>query len=256
MLPTPSTTHIDFNCVYEPAEDSFLLLDTLSCLTETEFLKSRFSASALEMSTTPLILEVGSGSGVVIAFLASQSEALLGREDVLVFGIDVNRYACEATRKTIHQALDVGKRPQAVSEVFIGNLSASLRSGEVDILLFNPPYVPSENLPELSESLGRLPQERTVSRSSFETDSYLLLLSCAGGKDGREVIDRLLVELPLLLSERGVAYVLLCARNRPAEIMSEIKHQGAFEVDVVGSSGKTAGWEKLVVIRIARSFSR
>jgi release factor glutamine methyltransferase len=75
MLPTPSTSHISFfNTIYEPAEDSFLLLDTLSNETESAWLKDRFP----QQTSSPLVIEIGTGSGVVIAFLAANARAILG----------------------------------------------------------------------------------------------------------------------------------------------------------------------------------
>ena len=46
MLPTPSTSHVNYNRIYEPAEDSFLLLDTLASPSETTFLRIRFPPNA------------------------------------------------------------------------------------------------------------------------------------------------------------------------------------------------------------------
>src|SRR3954468_17933885 len=91
MLPTPSTSLISlFSTIYEPAEDSFLLLDTLSNVTESAWLKDRFP----QQTSALLVTEIGSGSGVVIAFLAANAKAILGRDDVLALGVDVNADAC------------------------------------------------------------------------------------------------------------------------------------------------------------------
>ena len=60
-FPTPLYRHVGrgaFSDAYEPAEDTFLLLDALE-------------ASAGELTGVEICLEVGSGSGVVSAFLAS-----------------------------------------------------------------------------------------------------------------------------------------------------------------------------------------
>ena len=63
MLPTPDTSHVPYKRVYEPAEDSYLLLDTLSSAVETEYLQKAFPDIA------PLVVEVGTGSGVVLVFV-------------------------------------------------------------------------------------------------------------------------------------------------------------------------------------------
>jgi release factor glutamine methyltransferase len=245
MLPTPSTSHVSFDTVYEPAEDSFLLLDTLSSLNEIAWLGERFAAS----HQTPLILEVGTGSGVVIAFLASNAQEIFGR-DILSMGIDVNENACRATALTIKKALE----EQAYQSVFLGPVCADLFSsntpGAVDVLVFNPPYVPTAELPGL-------PLKDQMVADRYKHESHLLELSYAGGTDGMETTMRVLTALPQVLSERGVAYVLLCAQNKPEEVKSAIPLLLGEEwtVDTVGDSGRKAGWEKLVVIRIARQQS-
>jgi release factor glutamine methyltransferase len=120
----------------------------------------------------------------------------------------------------------------------------------VDVLIFNPPYVPTPELPTLPEGGESLERAETP---SFEDDSKLLELSYAGGADGMETTNRLLDALPVVLSKEGCAYVLLCAQNRPDEVKERIRGWGGeWRAETVGSSGMKAGWEKLVVVRIWR----
>lgn len=72
-----------------------------------------------------------------------------------------------------------------------------------------------------------------------------------------ETTDRLLSQLSEILSpDRGVAYILLCAQNKPEEVKSRIKGWGTgWAVETVGTSGKKGGWEKLQIIRIWRILS-
>jgi release factor glutamine methyltransferase len=245
MLPTPSTSHISFfSTIYEPAEDSFLLLDTLSNETESAWLKDRFP----RQTSSPLVTEIGTGSGVVIAFLAANAKAILGRDDVLALGVDVNADACTATKVTVQNALAEQKSPTLYLGSLCSDLGNSFNRNSVDILIFNPPYVPSDVLPALPQMAG-------PGRSRFDTESHLLSLSYAGGKKGMETTDRLLDDLPRILSARGVAYVMFCARNEPEEVKTRIEQEwgGRWSVETVGRSGKTAGWEKLEILRIWRS---
>ncbi|KAL4788366.1 hypothetical protein BJX76DRAFT_316335 [Aspergillus varians] len=265
MLPTPDTSHVSFDTVYEPSEDSYLFLDTLSSASESTWLKSRFSPS----SPSPLLLEVGSGSGVVLAFLTANSPLILGRRDVLALATDVNRTACIATQKTITRAVSErqsqsqsqtqsddenaqdGAKSLALSAV-TGDLCTALRPGSVDILLFNPPYVPTEELPALPLETADSVKEELSRSAKFEQDSYYLSLTYAGGRAGMETTDRLLDSIPEVLSpDRGVAYVLLCAQNRPEEVKERIRGwEGGWKAETVGNSGMQAGWEKLVIVRI------
>ncbi|KMU72806.1 hypothetical protein CISG_03240 [Coccidioides immitis RMSCC 3703] len=153
MLPTPSTSHVCFDTIYEPAEDSYLLLDTLSSKTEAEWLSSKFSSQPKSQSTSPFVVEIGTGSGVVLAFVAANSKHILGRSDILTLGVDVNINACAATAKTVHIALEEKRKPGHQNEgetrgelapqiiaTIAGDLCSPLRAGAVDILIFNPPY--------------------------------------------------------------------------------------------------------------------
>lgn len=277
MLPTPSTSHVAFERVYEPAEDSYLLLDTLSSSSEVAFLKKRFEQNpratkgVQDGNAVPLIVEIGTGSGVVLAFLTAHAQAIFGREDVLTLGTDVNSHACHATRRTVMKAVadsihnsNEGSSPLVMEmntvtakhlDTLVADLCAPLRPGLVDIVVFNPPYVPTPDLPSLPSHpptdglrLGIAPG------ASIDHDSHLLALSYAGGVDGMETTNRLLAKLPEILDQkRGVAYVLLCAQNKPEEVKKRIRTWGSgWDVETIGRSGKTAGWEKLEIVRIWR----
>jgi release factor glutamine methyltransferase len=298
MLPTPSTSHVPYARVYEPAEDSFLLLDTLSLPAETAFLAAQFptaaaaaaAGAATPASPTPLVVEIGPGSGVVLAFVTAHAQALFSRRDVLTLGVDVNRFACVATRETVGGAVaeveveakakakaglvghgeggggveggeegkgegkgkETGMGAGYLLSTVQGDLAAALRPGSVDVLVFNPPYVPTDELPALPPTAA----EDKTTKTTYEQDSALLALSYAGGRDGMEVTDRLIEALPGVLSDRGVAYLLLCAQNKPEEVKGRIRGLeggGRWRAETVGASGKQAGWEKLQIVRIWRA---
>ena len=259
---------MDLNRIYEPAEDSYLLLDTLSSTPERQFLKERFGGERTReaqhaFDPSPIVFEVGTGSGVVLAFAAANAKTIFGRGDILALGADVNHFACQATKDTVVQACQGrGKDTTATALEFHGgatllatlnaDLTSLLRPRIIDVLIFNPPYVPSQDVPNYqSESLGGA----KAPTGSFEDDSYLLSLSYEGGVDGMEVTNRLLEQLPYVLnSERGVAYILLCKQNRPEDVIKGIRGWGGqWSVEIVRRSGKVAGWEKLCVIRIWRN---
>jgi release factor glutamine methyltransferase len=250
MLPTPSTSHVNFDHVYEPAEDSFLLLDTLSSVSEKAFLTKRFNLK----EPSPLIVEVGIGSGVVLAFVTAWSQTIFGRRDVLALGTDLNSFACHAAKTTMESAIkDAGKAAGTLSDTIIADLTAPVRPNSIDVLIFNPPYVPTEQLPNLAEH-DAYNEKTIVTSKAFERDSHLLALSYAGGKDGMETTNRLLEQLcEVLNKDRGVAYILLCAQNRPNEVKQRIQQWiGSWNAELVGSSGKQGGWEKLQILRIWR----
>ncbi len=253
MLPTPSTSHLSFQCIYEPAEDSFLLLDCLSSEAEAQFLRARFAA----VKPCPIILEVGTGSGVVVAFSVANSEAILGRGDVIGLGTDINGFACRATEATVAKAFE-GKSVQ--SSIFLdclmADLSSPMKPSMVDILIFNPPYVPTADPP--SAPICDMYHSKQDGPGTFLEESRLLELSYAGGKDGMEVTNRLLEQLPHLLTpQRGVAYILLCAQNQPSLVKERVLAWGGnWRALTVATSGQHAGWERLQIIRIWRDAEK
>ncbi|KAH0595538.1 hypothetical protein MHUMG1_06713 [Metarhizium humberi] len=212
MLPTPDTSHVPYSRVYEPAEDSFLLLDTLSSPSETAFLQAAFPSS----SPAPLVLEIGTGSGIVVAFLNAHARTLFGHRHLLACGVDMNAFACRATVQTV---LTAGAAHADSHGMYLGSwtgdLASALRPHEVDVLVFNPPYVPTPEMPVRPGTFA----DDDGGEPSWDDESYLLSLS----------------------------------QNRPEEVARRIGElEGSWRVEVVGSSGKTAGWEKLCVLRIWR----
>lgn len=303
MLPTPSTDHVSFNHTYEPAEDSFLLLDTLSSQTETAFLTNRFRCSntarhragmespgradeiknndnaikekeeeEAPQSPSPIVMEVGVGSGVILAFIDANASALFGRPDIFTIGTDVNPFACLDAIKNVsgvrqQKKLDHESNTQTKNSIspmlpirFQGiiqaDLASPLRAGTVDVLVCNPPYVPTSELPALPDHAGiRRTKDQKRDDLTFEQDTYLLSLSYAGGEEGMQVTNRLLSQLPEILSyPLGIAYILLCAQNKPDLVKGQIGTWGGdWRADTVRRSGKQGGWEKLQVIRVWRN---
>lgn len=94
--------------VYEPSEDTFLLLDAIP----------HFSGKH--------VLEMGCGSGVIAVELALRGN--------MVTAVDINPEAVEAT---LRLAAEKGVEICAVT----GNLFSAV-SGLYDIIVFNPPYLP------------------------------------------------------------------------------------------------------------------
>ncbi|KAK3087463.1 hypothetical protein FSP39_006238 [Pinctada imbricata] len=212
---TPDISHIttsDANYVYEPAEDSFLFLDALQSDYEE-----------LKKSKPNICLEVGCGSGVCITFLAK----MLGQQAAVYWCTDINPHAVCLAKKTAQQN---GIVLEAVQTDLMQCFEARL-AGEIDVLLFNPPYVvtPSEE----------------VGGNGIEA-------SWAGGLHGREVIDRFLPIVPKFLSKSGVLYLVVVKENKPEEI-GEIMASHNFEMTTVLT--RRSGPELLSVLKFRRKLT-
>ena len=97
--------------VYEPSDDTELLL------------------SLLEVKIGELALEVGSGSGVITAYLA--------KKGARVIATDINPWAATATKVTVTEA-------NVDAEVLNCDLATCMREISFDLAVFNPPYLPYE----------------------------------------------------------------------------------------------------------------
>ena len=201
----PSLDHAtfhDWKNVYEPSEDTFLLLDALF-------------ADRAALRESRVIVEIGPGSGVVATYLAKLTSSK-------VVAVDVNAAACDLTKRT-------AEANGARVDVIRGDLCGALRSSSVDALVFNPPYVPTD--------------DEEVGGAGIEA-------SWAGGLRGRRVLDRLLPHVTRVLSAAGRFYVVCVAENDPASIVSYLRERGLTGETVLRRRARN---EALSVLRFVRS---
>ena len=148
--------------VYAPSEDTFLMIDALSAL----FLREKEA------------LDLGTGSAV-LGLICAQ----MGARVTLVDIEDSALRNAEAAARKLNLTIKTAK-----SDIF------SNITGRFDVVLFNPPYLPSNGI-----------KDRAVD----------------GGIRGRELIDRFLKELPLHLNENGFALLLVSSLNEPHLIIDD-----------------------------------
>lgn len=215
MLPTPTTKNVDISKVYEPYEDSFLLLDAIE--EDLDYVTTHYAKGSL-------CLEIGTGSGIVTAFM--HKNAL---PSGMFITTDVNLHACNSSLST--SAENGGTR---YLDTLRTDLAAGLRSHVADILLFNPPYVPNEAVPDRPET---------------DDDDRWVDLALEGGPDGMEVTNRLLDSLDDIMSPTGSAYILFCERNKPDQVAARMQSNGWTATKIVH---RKAGWEVLSVWRFTK----
>ncbi|KAF6120515.1 N-6 adenine-specific DNA methyltransferase 1 [Phyllostomus discolor] len=72
----------------------------------------------------------------------------------------------------------------------------------------------------------------------------------AGGRNGREVMDRFFPVVPDLLSPRGLFYLVTIKENNPEEILRTMRMKG---LQGTAALSRRAGREMLSVLRFAKS---
>ncbi|KAF6766096.1 methylase [Ephemerocybe angulata] len=217
MIPTPDLSHLstkDYDLVYEPAEDTFLLLDGLEA-----------DLDALKAAEPRICLEIGSGSGCISAFLSK----ILGPSSAVYICTDINPHANKATRGTGRQN-QVELDP--VNAVFALPLQQRLR-GSVDVVLFNPPYVPTSF------------EEAQMSQNQGDIGG-----AWAGGWDGMAVTNKFLEQVEELLSPQGRFYLVALKQNNVPEIRQRMEDRFKLHSEVVIE--RRAGREYLYIIRFTR----
>lgn len=180
--------------VYEPAEDSILLAD----------------AALEEAGPGMRILEIGAGSGFVSAVLRANIRG------IRILATEINPHAALCSKangvEVIRTDLFRGLKPGVLKAFF-------------DLILFNPPYLPTSK------------DEKVPGWLNYAFD---------GGTGGRDTLDRFLDEVRSYLKPGGRILVLISSITGFETVKEKMVEIG-FEVDVV--KRKKVSFEELMVIR-------
>ena len=186
-----------FPKVYEPSEDSFLL------------------AENVEIAKGNSVLDLGTGSGIQGISAAAKGAAC-------VVCTDVDENALKNAEENAEKAGFLHR-----FEFRQGSLFDCVKQGEkFDVIVFNPPYVPSG-------------EKRFVDLD--------------GGKKGREVLDKFLGAFGRHLKKNGVCFFLESSLNGEKETANALKKNG-FEARAVAR--KRIFFEELVVFRAGKRQSK
>jgi release factor glutamine methyltransferase len=173
--------------IYQPSEDSFLMLEAISNF-------------PLEEKET---LDVGTGSGILGLYAATQGAV------VTVSDID---------DAAIHRVEKVAQSLRATIRTVVSDLFSKI-SGQFDVIMFNPPYLPS----------------MTIDDATID-----------GGRKGRVLAEEFLRLLPCHLKKDGTAFLLLSSLNDPASLIRD--HP---EFSLVVARRRTLFFEELQVLQLA-----
>lgn len=164
--------NIDDN-VYIPAEDSYLLADNL------------------EIKQGQSVLEIGTGSGIVAMYASRLTDNITVT--------DINFDACELARKNFE---DNGIEN---IEILFGNLFEPVKNRKFDVILFNTPYLPTEEDEVLDDTINY----------AFD-----------GGLNGRKVIDLFLNEVGNHLNDNGILQIIQSSLSGNEETLEKLDQLG------------------------------
>lgn len=209
----PSLSHLkfrDYNVVYEPSDDTYLLVDAIGYDFDA-MEQSEGDDGTMIHSSIQSTLEIGCGTGTPTVYLARRIRGIRGDEkessveetsantnkNCVHYVTDINPDAIRIAKATAESNRISTEHFQAVQCDLASQLLEQME-GKVDVLIFNPPYVPT-------------PDEEVGSRG--------IEASWAGGSNGRVVLDRALPQIARLLAfPHGVAYVVTVDDNYPEQI--------------------------------------
>ncbi len=208
----------DFKNVYEPAEDTFLLIDSIMNDLINEKEKNKF--------LNPIkSIEIGCGNGLVSCCYLD----ILKQENFQLekhFCIDINKDALNLTEKLI-------KNYNLNDKVYFieSDLFSNFKNNEkFDIIIFNPPYVTTD--------------DDEYKRALEKKDIYA---SWAGGKKGSETIFKFISQLKDFIKDDSIIYLLLSKENEFFKIIDDINNCINFQFEILMKIKATN--EKLAVFK-------
>jgi release factor glutamine methyltransferase len=177
--------------VYEPAEDTFLLAENVM------------------IKKTDNVLEIGAGTGIIGIIVSKRVKS--------VVAVDINRFAVECTQKN-------AEINHAHVDVKLGDLFEPVEQDKFDLILFNTPYLPTD--------------EDEMVKDELE-------VAWDGGKDGRSIINRFIKDLPKHLNIGGRVQLVQSSLSNIEETLGMLMEMG-FTVSVTAS--ERFFFEEVVVI--------
>ena len=159
--------------VYVPAEDSYLLADNL------------------EIKSGQSVLEIGTGSGIVAMYASRLTDKITVT--------DINFDACQLAEKNF--------KDNCIEniEILFGNLFEPVKNRKFDVILFNTPYLPTEDDEVIDDTINY----------AFD-----------GGLNGRKVIDVFLNEVGNHLNDGGIVQMIQSSLSGNQETLDRFDELG------------------------------
>ncbi|KAH8738972.1 HemK family methylase [Cryptosporidium ryanae] len=243
----------DWERVYEPSEDTFLVEDALE-----------LDKKSIIESNPNLICELGCGSGYLTSCLISiiKSDKNANKKMPLSYMIDVNIKALELSERLLKH-----NHPEVSAEFIQMSLFSSFKTNNpnnyfFNIVIFNPPYVPSTNqdLINANASIGIDCSWSGGTDGLFYISYFIFgdprLVSSNDQAALNDVIANYPVPTPCvidILLPKGICYLLLEERNKPKCVLECIrKDQRYLNWDINVILERKVRFEHLYIVKFFR----
>jgi release factor glutamine methyltransferase len=169
------------------------------------------------------ILDIGTGSGNIAVSLARMLP------EVRIDALDISEEALAVARKNARLNNVEDKISFIHSDFF--NFSHELRATSYELIVSNPPYIPSAEITRLQPEVQHEPR-----------------IALDGGIDGLDFYRRIIADAPAYLKDGGVLLMEMGFGQRPA-VEEMVRESDVFEIEEIVKD--YSGIERVVVARIS-----
>jgi release factor glutamine methyltransferase len=168
---------------------------------------------------SPLVVDLGTGTGCIACAIAWE------RPGARVIGLDASPRAAAMARDNVAALGLSGRVTVEVSDLF-----GALESVRADIVVSNPPYLPTDLIPTLSPEVSRHDPR----------------IAMDGGPDGLSVIRRIVADAPAWLVPGGALLLETFGGEQARTVVALVREQG---FEAVETRRDLAGVERFVAGR-------
>ncbi|CAD8147705.1 unnamed protein product [Paramecium octaurelia] len=208
----------EYKNVYVPNDDSYLFLDALK-------------EDIQNFPQNAIVVEMGCGSGILIGNVSKLLQEQNNRA-LMCIGIDINYDACIASSRIMQE-----------NQIYFDCINSDGFEGlgldkfGIDVFIFNPPYVPTEDeeverckkyFKEKQQLFAKAYANNLRGQDLIEEVAKVNLIDCSysGGKDGMEVTWKILEKVTKLMNANGIIYLFVIQDNPINEIIAFFKAKG------------------------------
>ncbi len=156
------------------------------------------------------IVELGTGSGCISLSLANYH-----RGKSLIYSVDINDKALEIAKKNLNR-MDLGTKVKLLKGDLFQGIKPLQLEGKVDIILSNPPYIPSKTIESLQD----------------EVKKYEPMEALDGGEDGLDFYRRIIPESKKYLNKSGIL-VFEIGYDQGEKVSSLFKDEGYENIKII-----------------------